>query len=30
MKYPQLFKYEVDRNTPLPSVESLGKLVEEL
>jgi hypothetical protein len=30
MEYPELFKYEVDRNTPLPSEESLGKLVDEL
>jgi hypothetical protein len=30
IEYPELFKYEVDRNTPLPSEESLGKLVDEI
>jgi sporulation protein YlmC with PRC-barrel domain len=29
MEYPELFKYKVDRNTPLPSGESIGKLVDE-
>ncbi len=29
MKYPELFKFKVDRNTPLPSDESIVKLVDE-
>ena len=29
MKYPELFKFKVDRNTPLPSDESIAALVDE-
>jgi hypothetical protein len=29
MEYPELFKYKVDRNAPLPSGESIGKLIDE-
>ena len=29
MKYPELFKFKVDRSTPLPSDESIAELVDE-
>ena len=29
MKYPELFKFKVDRNTPVPSDESIAELVDE-
>ena len=29
MKYPELFKYQVDRNVPLPTGESIAELVNE-
>jgi hypothetical protein len=29
MKYPELFKFKVDRNVPLPTGESIAELVNE-
>ncbi len=29
MKYPELFKYQVDKSAPLPSGESIVKLIDE-